>query len=235
MKTGDEPETGTMCGRYNIIDDPFTRDLLEALDIEARLTTRYNIAPTEEVPVIRRREDHYELVSMHWWLIPSWVREPGTRYSMFNARAETLNESPAFRAPFRHQRCIVPASSFIEWHTEPGGKQPWLIRPCDGAIAFAGIWDHWGQGQDSILSCCIVTCEAVAQFRDIHNRMPVMLRPDQFERWLDPASDSGSLLPWLLPQLPGPFELWPIDPHINNARHKETPVMIGDRRQIRDD
>lgn len=218
-----------MCGRYNITDDPYTQALLEELGIDVRLETRYNVAPTEQVPVIRQQDGGYALSEMRWWLIPGWVKEPGTRYSMFNARAETLNESPAFRAPFRHQRCILPASSFIEWHTEDGSKQPWLIRPIDRAIAFAGIWDHWGRGDESILSCCIITCDAVDGFRRIHNRMPVMLRDDQYRRWLDPDTDTADLMPYLQPQLPGDFELWPIDAHINNARHKETPVMTGDK------
>ncbi|GGO76110.1 DUF159 family protein [Marinobacterium nitratireducens] len=224
-----------MCGRYNINDDPFTGALLDTLGIEERLETRYNIAPTEDVPVIRRHEGRNRLSHMRWWLIPSWVKEPGTRYSMFNARAETLNESPAFRAPFRHQRCILPASSFIEWHSEDGRKQPWLIRPVGRAIAFAGIWDHWGKGEQSILSCCIVTCDAIPGFQHIHNRMPVMLAADQYRRWLDPDSDIESLFPLLHPGLPGEFELWPIDAHINNARHKETPVMTGDRVTLRPD
>ncbi|TNF09166.1 MAG: SOS response-associated peptidase, partial [Gammaproteobacteria bacterium] len=116
-----------MCGRYNIIDDPAIRDLLQYLGIRQHLQTTYNIAPTEMVPVIRQGEAAPELCRMRWWLVPSWAKEPSTKYSMFNARAEGLAESRAFRHPFKRQRCILPASSFIEWRKEDG-KQPYDIR-----------------------------------------------------------------------------------------------------------
>jgi putative SOS response-associated peptidase YedK len=219
-----------MCGRYNIIDDPFTRSLLEGLGIGGRLETRYNIAPTESVPVVRCAVESaagaLELVQMRWWLIPAWVSEPGTRYSMFNARAETLNESRAFRRPFQYQRCILPASSFIEWHQVSGTKEPFLIRAANSALAFAGLWDHWGQGPESILSCCIITTAAVKQFEPVHQRMPVMLAPDVWRRWLDPQVPGSELMPLLLPAVPDTLDVIPIDTAINNSRHKIAPLPM---------
>ncbi len=216
-----------MCGRYNIIDDPFTRALMDSLGINGHLHTQYNISPTDSVPVIRGSQDDRELVSMRWWLVPGWAPEPTTRYSMFNARAESIAESRAFRAPFRQQRCILPASSFIEWHTEDGRKQPWEIRQQGSAIAFAGIWEQWGQGDSLILSCCILTTRAIPGFQHIHSRMPVMLPQDVFERWLDPAVDGRELMPLLVPGLPGPVGIRPVDARINNSRVKEAPHPVG--------
>ncbi|MBE9397141.1 SOS response-associated peptidase [Pontibacterium sp. N1Y112] len=216
-----------MCGRYNIIDDPYTRALLEILDIHGHLETRYNIAPTERVPVIRQGQAGNELSSMRWWLVPSWVKEPSTRYSMFNARAEGLVESRAFRHSFKRQRCILPASSFIEWHTEDG-KQPYEIRAETGALAFAGLWECWGTGAEQIYSCAMITTDAVSEFRDIHTRMPVMLAPDMFQQWLEPAIDGKALMPFLLPQLPTSLLVVAVDPRINLSRLKEAPEPISE-------
>jgi putative SOS response-associated peptidase YedK len=218
-----------MCGRYNIIDDPFTRSLLEELGIGGRLETHYNIAPTESVPVVRSAVESValELVQMRWWLIPAWVKEPGTRYSMFNARAETLNESRAFRRPFQHQRCILPASSFIEWHQASATREPFLIRAANSALAFAGLWDLWGQGPESILSCCIITTAAVKQFEPVHQRMPVMLAPDVWRRWLDPQVPATELMPLLRPAVPDTLEVIPVDTAINNSRHKVAPQPMA--------
>tara|TARA_R110001583_G_scaffold119981_2_gene271220 strand:+ start:400 stop:1071 length:672 start_codon:yes stop_codon:yes gene_type:complete len=216
-----------MCGRYNIIDDPSTQALMKTLGITRNLTTQYNIAPTDTVPVILGSPDNRELGSMRWWLVPAWAPEPSTQYSMFNARAESIAESSAFRAPFKRQRCVIPASSFIEWHTENGQKQAYEIRQQGSAIAFAGIWDRWGQGDETIHSCCIITTQAIPQFQHIHNRMPVMLLQDVFERWLDPSLEGKQLLPLLIPSLPGPTEVRLIDSCINNSRIKEAPCATG--------
>ncbi len=215
-----------MCGRYNIIDDPFTQVLLEELGIGGRLETRYNIAPTETVPAVRLAEGGAEMVAMRWWLIPHWAQIPDTRYSMFNARSETLDESRAFHRPFQHQRCILPASSFIEWHTEAGAKQPSLIRCADSAMAFAGLWDQWGHGDEAIVSCCIITTASVPAFSKIHNRMPVLLPQDAFRRWLDPHTPTAELMPLLLPGLATDLEVSAIDAAINNSRHKAAPQFL---------
>ena len=124
-----------MCGRYNIHDDPWLQTLLRELGLDVRIPSRANIAPTEAVPVVIEEQGVRRLREMRWWLVPSWAPEIDQRYSMFNAKAETLGTSRAFRGPLRHRRCILPASSFIEWTDGGGHKQPWLIRPERGAIA----------------------------------------------------------------------------------------------------
>lgn len=221
-----------MCGRYNVIDDPMTRGLLDSLRIKTRLHSQYNIAPTEDIQVILIEDGTTRLRHMRWWLTPSWVKEPGTQYSMFNARAETLTTSRAFRGPFKHQRCIVPASSFIEWKTVSGLKVPYDIYPTGAAFAFAGIWDHWGQGADAFYSCAIITTDAVPAFHCIHNRQPVMLPSDALKRWLDPAIEGSELIDLLQPMLPTDLEVFETDPEINNARHKLPPEHLSKPRQF---
>lgn len=129
-----------MCGRFNITHMPGLQGLLQRLDIELDLPApRYNVAPTEDVVLLRQgRAD-----VARWWLVPSWAKEVSTRYSMFNARAESLTQSPAFRGPFKSQCGIVPMSSFIEWRTDQGHKQPWLITNKDSPLALAALWDVW--------------------------------------------------------------------------------------------
>ncbi|MBR9883082.1 MAG: SOS response-associated peptidase [Oceanospirillales bacterium] len=217
-----------MCGRYNVIDDPHTQGLLDVLGISTRLESHYNIAPTEDVQVILIEDRIPRLRHMRWWLVPSWVKEPSTQYSMFNARAETLGSSRAFRGPFKHQRCIVPASSFIEWMVEEGHKIPYDIQPKDSAFAFAGLWDRWGKGAESFYSCAIITTDAVPAFRQIHNRQPVMLPYDALKRWLDPEIEGNDLTDLLQPMLPVDLEVFESDTAINNSRHKRPPEHLND-------
>lgn len=222
-----------MCGRMNVIDDPLTQGLLEELGISTHLHTRYNLAPTDDVQVVLVENGVPRLRHMRWWLIPAWVKEPGTHYSMFNARAETLATSKAFRGPFKHRRCIVPASSFIEWQTRDGHKVPFDIRPRGAAFAFAGIWDRWGQGAETIDSFAIITTHAVPGFELVHNRQPVMLPFDALRRWLDPDIEGKDVTDLLMPMLPCDLEVFPSDPQINSSqvkqppRHTAEPVLIG--------
>ncbi len=219
-----------MCGRYNVTDDPALRALLDYLNVKAAVTEQYNITPTENVPVVRQIGSERELRYMHWWLIPHWLEEPQTTYAMFNARAEGLAESRAFRAPFKRQRCIFPVSSFIEWRAEDG-KQPYLIQPVEGALAVAGIWERWGEEgkpEAQIHSCAMITTDAVPGIHKIHARMPVMLPADALSQWLDPAIDGRDLLPLLLPQLPVDVTVQAVERRINNGRVKERPELIGE-------
>lgn len=190
------------------------------------METRYNIAPTEDIQVVLLENGANRLRHMRWWLIPSWVKEPGTEYLMFNARAESIEKSPAFRGPFKRQRCIIPASSFIEWKTKGGKKHPYDIKPVDQAFAFAGLWDHWGHGAEKIFSCTMLTTDAAPGFQHIHNRQPVMLPSDALGRWLDPDIEGHVLMDLLLPALPSPIKVVEIDQVINNSRHKSVPAQI---------
>jgi len=214
-----------MCGRYNIHDDPWLQELLRELGLDVRLPTRVNIAPTEAVPVVFEEEGERRLREMRWWLVPSWAPAIDTRYSMFNAKAETLASSRAFRGPFRHRRCVLPASSFVEWTQAGGRRQPWLIRPEHAAIGFAGLWDVWEKDGNYLESCTIITTDAAPGIERLHGRMPVMLRSEDFERWLDVACAPAELTDIFQPVLPGPFVVAPASFAINNARNKGEELL----------
>ncbi len=214
-----------MCGRYNVQDNPFTQALLAQLGVEGRLQSHINIAPTEPVPVVFEEEGERHLRLMRWWLVPSWVPEISTRFSMFNAKAETLATSKAFRGLQRHRRCILPASSFIEWTASQGAKQPWLIRPAEGAIAFAGLWDVWEREGNCLESCTIITTAAAPGIDRLHARMPVMLRPEHFDAWLDVREGRSPPAEMFQSRLPGVFEVAPLATAVNNSRHKNAAVL----------
>ena len=166
--------------------------------------------------------------SARWWLTPSWAKEVSQAYSMFNARCETLAKSPAFRGPFRHQRGLVPMSSFIEWRPEDGVKQPWLITNEQQALAVAALWDVWEGGESPLLSCTLVTTAAAPAFRPWHERMPVLLAPDEYARWLD---NSHAIAPddRHLSQRTEDRTCccMPLSRAVSNARNKDPAAMHG--------
>ena len=215
-----------MCGRYNIVDDPVIHVLLDILGVDVGpLPTRLNIAPTESVPVIHMHEGKHQLSEMRWWLVPHWSSGPSQKYAMFNARSETIEKSRAYQGPYKYRRAIIPASSFIEWRKEEGGKQPILIEAEDQALAFAGVWDYWSDGTQEILSCSIITTEASKSFNRIHSRMPVILDEDNFGSWLAEDTPLPDIRNMLIPY-GKTLVATPIHKQINNARIKEYPKLV---------
>ena len=214
-----------MCGRYNVHDDPWLQTLLRELGVDAHLPTRVNIAPTEPVPVVVEENGARQLREMRWWLVPSWAPALDNRYSMFNAKSETLETSKAFRWPLRNRRCIVPASSFIEWTAGDGKRLPWLIRPAEGAIAFAGLWDRWERDGNRIESCTIVTTAAAPGIDRLHTRMPVMLRREDYDAWLDVRAGKPDLAEVFRSRLPGEYLIAPLATDVNNSRQKSESLL----------
>jgi putative SOS response-associated peptidase YedK len=210
-----------MCGRYNITDDEPMRRLMGLLGISGMPAVQLNIAPTETIPVVIRAGDENALVPMHWWLTPAWAPERSTRFSMFNARMESLTSSRAFHGPFRHRRAIVPASSFIEWQRRNGGKMPWCVHGRERALALAAVWDLWEKQNHGWASCAIITRPAIGGLSTLHPRMPAILAPEHFDRWLTPATGESELFDCLGPYLPEDLERFPLDPAANNARIKD--------------
>lgn len=165
----------------------------------------FNIAPSAKVLVARNAvQCGRELVTMKWGLVPAWSAEPKTAYSTINARAETVAQKPAFRSAFRHRRCLIAADGFYEWHVEADGhKQPYFIYLEDHApFAFAGLWEHWERDGKSLDSCSIIVTTANDRMRPIHDRMPVILAPETYEAWMDPAVTHPEALQGLLNPLP---------------------------------
>jgi len=179
-----------MCGRYVIISSPeLIRQLLGYLE-QPNFPPRYNVAPTQPVPVVRIEQGQRHFVLLRWGLIPSWVKEPREFALLINARGETVNDKPAFRNAMKRRRCLLPADGFYEWKGERGAKRPYFVRRKDRApFAFAGLWESWiGPNGEEMESAAIVTTQASPAIMPIHDRMPVMLGPDNFERWLDCAN-----------------------------------------------
>ena len=227
-----------MCGRFNIIDDPLTQLLVEIAGVSLRIETRYNIAPTEQVPVLVQDESGWNLLDMRWWLVPHWAKEPSTKYSMFNAKSETLAKSSAFRDPFKKRRCIIPASGYYEWKKEGGVKIPYYLEPAeDTGFAFAGLWDRWRSGDQVIESCTIVTAVAPAAMTGVHHRIPVHLSREEIKAWVDNDTPAAELASILRPEIRGPVRITPMSTYVNNARNKDDRCIepLGESRIVMPD
>ena len=214
-----------MCGRFNVIDSPGLRQLLKDLGIDLQLPRAVNIAPTEQVALVRDLAGERSLDSARWWLTPSWARAVDQKYAMFNARSETLANSRAFRHPFKSQRGIVPMSSFIEWRQEGGLKQPWLITNEREALAAAALWDLWEGGEEPLLSCTLVTTAAAPALEPWHQRMPVVLADDERERWLDNQHEIAPADPIFRSVIKQGLTLQPLPRAVGNSRNKDPELL----------
>ncbi len=220
-----------MCGRYALFSDPERIRVHFGLREVPPLPPRYNIAPSQEVPGVRHREER-ELAMLRWGLIPSWAKDIKTGYRMVNARAETVAQRPAFRAAFRRRRCLLPADGFYEWQARGRYKQPYFIRRKDGDLmAFAGLWEHWEGEGEVIESCTLIVTDANPLLRPIHDRMPVIIDRADYDRWLLPTEDFAGLLALLRPYPEGALEAYPVSPYVNNPRHDDPrciePITAG--------
>ncbi len=177
-------------------------------------------------PLLRRRLSAYR-----WGLVPPWAKDPSFGVHAFNARAESIDEKPAFRTAVAKHRCLIPADAFYEWRREPSGepkssakRQPWCFRPVDGGlIAFAGLWQAWRRRGDELgewlLTCTIITTDANRTVAQVHSRMPVVLEPEAWGKWLSPAPLAPVELHSLLqPAREGLLRGYPVDPLVNDAR-----------------
>lgn len=200
---------------------------MEFFDIESSLlqasgfAPRYNIAPSQEVAAVRMGAQGRELVMLRWGLVPFWARDAGSGYRMINARAETVASKPAYRAAFRQRRCLIPASGFYEWKAVSGGKQPYFIGLQDqGLMAFAGLWECWQSEENRIESCSILVTDANECVRSVHDRMPVILDPQAFGPWLDPANrDLASLQSLLQPYTGREMTVYPVSRLVNSPQN----------------
>ncbi len=218
-----------MCGRYTLYHHE--DDLASLFEVATfPLEERYNIAPTQLVPVVRERQDGTrELDSMRWGLVPHWVKEPSEfKANLFNARSESAAEKPSFRDAMKNGRCLIPASGFYEWKAAGSGKQPYFIHRKEGApLAFAGLYAYWGRGEGALLSCTILTTAANDDMRPLHDRMPVILEAAAWERWLDPGEhDPRAVEDLLTPAADGLLESWPVAKTVGNAR-VDSPELVA--------
>lgn len=210
-----------MCGRFSLATLPDTLAAHFGVPNVPPLEPRYNIAPTQPVAVIRQGTEGRECMLMRWGLIPACSKEPDTKYSTINARAETVADKPAYRAAFRRRRCLIPATGFYEWQQRESGKVPHFIHMQDGGLfAFAGLWERWERDGAALESCTIIVTGANPLMAPIHARMPAILAPDRYAAWLDPDNaDRAGLLGLLAPWHGRPMEAWPVSRLVNNPRH----------------
>lgn len=209
-----------MCGRFTLFEPD--RILSREFGVSGFPPTspRYNISPSQPVAAVRVGPEGTgrELALLRWGLVPSWAKDPGIGNRLINARAETVREKPSFRDAFKRHRCLVPASGFYEWQRQDRGKQPHYVRRRDGRpFAFAGLWDRWENPDGgAVETCAILTTTANAVLAPIHDRMPVILPPGEFSRWLDPSlRDPDSLAPLLVPFPPEELLAFPVSPRVN--------------------
>jgi putative SOS response-associated peptidase YedK len=218
-----------MCGRFTLTDPrEALASLFPLLDLPD-VTPNYNVAPTQAVLAVRvpAGRDKPEPAALKWGLVPSWADDPAIGNRLINARAETVAEKPAFRSAFRQRRCLVLADGFYEWQKVGRTKQPYRFRLRDGApFAFAGLWEHWERDGRALDSCTVLTTEANALVKPLHERMPVILAPADFDRWLDPKAAKGPELQALLRPYPAEaMAAYPVDPRVNNARHNDAECV----------
>lgn len=227
-----------MCGRYSL-SAPL-EELVETFDVGdvvlAGYRPRYNVAPTQDAPVLVRGASGLRLGELRWGLIPWWAEDERIGARMINARSETARTLPAFRDAFRTRRCLVPADGFYEWKPDASpsakGRPPrtpwWIHRPDRSPFAFAGLWERWRpeDGRSPIHSFTILTTSANARLAPLHDRMPVVLGEEALEPWLDPASDPATLERLLAPAPDGLLDAWPVSTLVNAPANDEPGCLV---------
>lgn len=217
-----------MCGRYTL-NLPIV-ELADQLDLdlpEFTFEPRYNIAPTQKLPIVTFEEG--KVLALHrWGLIPFWAKDPSIGNKMINARGETLAHKPAFRTALARRRCLVPASGFYEWKKTPTGKIPQHIHNQDQSLlTFAGLWESWKDGEDKELrSFTIITVTPNELMAPIHDRMPAIILPQDRERWLSPDLTSEEALQLLRPCPDGLLTADPVSTLVNSPRN-EGPELLA--------
>ncbi len=211
-----------MCGRFtlrtpaNLLVERFM------LDSTPDLAPRYNIAPTQDVAVVRATpEAGRQLALLRWGLIPSWAKDPKIGNRMINARGESVAEKPSFRSAFKRRRCLVLADGYYEWRKIGKAKQPYWIRMQDERpFGLAGLWETWRGGDDIVESCTIITTSANELTKQIHDRMPVILDDGDYELWLDPSVQDRQLVePLLRPYDDGEMTFDPVSTVVNSPKN----------------
>jgi len=216
-----------MCGRYSLTTPVEAMAGLFEFSERPNLAPRYNIAPTQGVPVVLRNESGTRsLTMMRWGLVPSWAKNIGTA-PLINARAETVADKPSFKTAFRRRRCLVPADGYYEWQTTAPGKQPYRIVMRNGGIfAFAGIWERWRSRDGSeVLSCAFVTLEPNAMLAAIHDRMPAILPRENHAAWLDPETSVDRLKDLLKPYPQELMRAYPVAKRVGQVANDDPEII----------
>jgi len=214
-----------MCGRFNLVGPGNLHFRFATQNELPGLPPRYNIAPSQQVVIITNQQ---EMQLVRWGLLPHWAKEAKFGGKTINARAESVATKPSYRGPFRYRRCLIPATGFYEWLITLEGKIPYHIRLKSGEVfGMAGLYDSWTDAEGRQLrSCAIITTEANELMAPIHNRMPVIIRPEDEALWLDPeVTEPERLQPLLRPYAAAKMEAHPVSTAINRPANDSEEVL----------
>jgi len=218
-----------MCGRYTITSAPEAIRGLFRYPEEPQFPARYNIAPTQPIPIVRLIDGQRHFALMRWGLMPSWVKDPANFALLINARGESVCDKPAFRNAMKYRRCLIPADGFYEWQTGGSGwKQPFYIHAKSGQpLAFAGLWETWtGPNGEEVDTAAIVTTRANGTLAALHDRMPVIVPPDAFDLWLDCINVDALTAETLIAPAPeDQLAFWPVSTLVNGAAN-DNPKLL---------
>jgi len=214
-----------MCGRYALTSPP--EIIAERFNLLwlPKLSAHYNIAPSQMIPVVRGKEQGRELALLKWGLIPSWAKDSTISAKLINARAETLADKPAFRNAFRRRHCLVPADAFYEWKAIGGRKQPYSIRMADKKLfGMAGLWEHWvNPAGEAVETCTIITVDANELVGELHDRMPLIIQPSDYEAWLDASNSKAQEL--LKPFPSDLMRYYPVSTRVNKVSNDDAECL----------
>jgi putative SOS response-associated peptidase YedK len=220
-----------MCGRYRMtradkLAQQFEATEFDGPEVEVELAPRYNVAPGQMIVAVRQHREKpvRRLSRLKWGLVPFWAKDPNIGYKMINARSETIVDKPAYREAFKNRRCLIPADGFYEWKTEGKSKHPFHFGMKDDSIfAFAGIWEFWKDPKGAVLeTCSILTTGPNAVMEGVHDRMPVILRPDDYELWLDPGfKKTDALADLLKPYDANQMKRYEVSTRVNSVKYDD--------------
>jgi putative SOS response-associated peptidase YedK len=217
-----------MCGRYSLHANPEVIALCFRLGLLPEFKSRYNITPGTKILIVRHDKEQGRVADLYrWGLIPGWAKDPAIGNRLANARGETVADKPSFRNAFRRWRCLVPASGFYEWKALAGRKQPYYIHPQGAELfAFAGITERWEGPDGPVHTCALITTEANELMRGIHDRMPVILKPEDHAAWLDPNNQATAALKELLRPYPAQaMAAHPVSARVNAPKHDDAALI----------
>jgi putative SOS response-associated peptidase YedK len=215
-----------MCGRYELHTHPAAIALAFGLRSPPAIKPRYNIAPMQPVPIVRQNSAGERVLSeMRWGLVPRWAKDPSIGNKLINARGEGIADKPAFKMAFERRRCLLPADGFYEWKAVKGGKQPYLVANKSGMpLGLAGLYERWLAPDGEVLdSCTVITIDANDSLRDVHDRMPVIIAPDQYARWLDRSTSAVTDL--IAPYPSDALRVHPISTRVNQVKNDDPKLL----------
>lgn len=219
-----------MCGRFVGYRDLEVLKAHFPIDrVEAELSPNYNVAPTQKIPAIIRQDGENVLRVFRWGLVPFWAKSPSIGNRMINARSETVESKPSFRSAFKKRRCLIPADGFYEWKGTKGTKQPvYITLPDEKPLGFAGLWEVWddkGKADEPLYTCTIITTEASPSVKDIHHRMPVILKPEAFTDWIQADTPIDTLKEIISTHTHKDLVFRPVSKAINSVRNNSADLI----------